>query len=103
MAPPPAAAVTPISRRPNGELHGGTSEALGAVHLLLGAALSITSSPPSRLASPPDSPFYQQRLKAWQPILTPGWVILVFILIGAPFVGIGIWLMDADSKVRGAA
>jgi len=41
---------------------------------------------------PEDSAFKQQRLKAWQPILTPRWVIGTFILIGIVFVPIGIAL-----------
>ena len=47
-----------------------------------------------------DSPFFQQRLKAWQPILTPGYLILSFIVIGAPFIGVGSYLMAVDSDVR---
>jgi hypothetical protein len=47
---------------------------------------------------PDDSAFKQQRLKAWQPILTPRWVIGTFILIGIVFVPIGISLkVGSDS------
>jgi hypothetical protein len=38
---------------------------------------------------PEDSAFKQQRLKAWQPLLTPFWVIATFFLIGVLFVILG--------------
>lgn len=41
---------------------------------------------------PSNSDFYQQRLKAWQPILTPKWVIITFLAIGIPFIIIGVLL-----------
>lgn len=48
---------------------------------------------------PTDSDFYQQRLKAWQPILTPRWVVLTFLIIGAPFIAIGYFLKVASDNV----
>eukprot|EP01006_Ploeotia_vitrea_P036447 TRINITY_DN66022_c2_g1_i1.p1 TRINITY_DN66022_c2_g1~~TRINITY_DN66022_c2_g1_i1.p1 ORF type:complete len:330 (+),score=175.78 TRINITY_DN66022_c2_g1_i1:126-1115(+) len=48
---------------------------------------------------PEDSDFKQQRLKAWQPLLTPGWVILTFLVIGVVFIPIGAVIMDASNKV----
>mmetsp|Transcript_28885 Transcript_28885/g.68110 ORF Transcript_28885/g.68110 Transcript_28885/m.68110 type:complete len:342 (-) Transcript_28885:60-1085(-) len=46
---------------------------------------------------PPDTDFYQQRLKAWQPILTPGYVTVTFCVIGAAFcfIGWGLWSASA--------
>lgn len=44
-----------------------------------------------------DSDFYQQRLKAWQPILTPGYVTLTFCLIGVVFSLVG-WLLWSSSN-----
>lgn len=41
---------------------------------------------------PEDTPFKQQKLKAWQPILTPRWVIGTFTLVGLIFIPIGIIL-----------
>lgn len=45
------------------------------------------NSPPTDRPFPPTQPtdtaFKQQRLPAWQPILTPKWVIISFTLIGA--------------------
>lgn len=41
------------------------------------------SPSPHDLYSPPlDTAFKQQRLPAWQPILTPKWVIITFTLVG---------------------
>ena len=48
---------------------------------------------------PTDSPFKQQRLKAWQPILTPNWVVGTFALIGIVFVPIGAWLISTSDGV----
>jgi len=46
-----------------------------------------------------DNDFYQQRLKAWQPILTPKWVVVTFVTIGIPFVIIGFLLKNASDMV----
>lgn len=43
--------------------------------------------------------FKQQRLQAWQPILTPHWVIATFFLFGAVFFGLGIVLVNFASQV----
>ena len=48
---------------------------------------------------PADSDFKQQRLKAWQPILTPAWVIGTFVVIGIAFVPIGAVLLAASDSV----
>lgn len=48
---------------------------------------------------PADSDFYQQRMKAWQPILTPKWVIITFAIIGIPFIVIGFLLKGASDSV----
>ena len=48
---------------------------------------------------PSDSPFKQQRLKAWQPILTPNWVVGTFIMIGVVFLPIGIALLSTSNSV----
>jgi hypothetical protein len=48
---------------------------------------------------PADSAFKQQRLKAWQPILTPMWVIASFVFIGIVFVPIGAVLLNASENV----
>eukprot|EP01125_Pyxidicula_operculata_P001392 TRINITY_DN11284_c0_g1_i1.p1 TRINITY_DN11284_c0_g1~~TRINITY_DN11284_c0_g1_i1.p1 ORF type:complete len:307 (-),score=46.65 TRINITY_DN11284_c0_g1_i1:111-1031(-) len=48
---------------------------------------------------PANTAFKQQKLKAWQPILTPLPVILSFIIIGVVFVPVGYVLLDASNKV----
>ncbi|GMH68574.1 hypothetical protein TrRE_jg1293, partial [Triparma retinervis] len=52
---------------------------------------------PSR--RPADTPFKQQRLNAWQPILTPTWVISTFLLIGIIFIPVGITLLSQSNNV----
>jgi len=48
---------------------------------------------------PEDSAFKQQRLKAWQPLLTPRWVIGTFLGIGILFVIIGGIILDYSKKI----
>jgi hypothetical protein len=48
---------------------------------------------------PEDSNFKQQRLKAWQPLLTPKWVISSFLLIGIAFVVIGGIVLNTSQGV----
>lgn len=48
---------------------------------------------------PHDTPFKQQRLKAWQPILTPYSVITVFVGIAIVFIPIGAAILSASSSV----
>ncbi|AES80879.2 LEM3 (ligand-effect modulator 3) family protein [Medicago truncatula] len=46
-----------------------------------------------------DSRFSQQELHAWQPILTPGWVIAIFTFIGLVFIPIGVASLFASEQV----
>ncbi|RHZ34577.1 hypothetical protein DYB31_012850, partial [Aphanomyces astaci] len=47
------------------------------------------------------TPFKQQKLKAWQPILTPNWVIGTFFVVGLIFIPIGIILrLESDNVVE---
>lgn len=48
---------------------------------------------------PEDTPFKQQRMKAWQPILTPIKVIAIFLIIGIIFVPVGTSLLSSSKKV----
>lgn len=48
---------------------------------------------------PKDNAFQQQKLKAWQPLLTPGWVYGTFAVIGTLFVGLGLIIMSASNSV----
>lgn len=49
---------------------------------------------------PPNTAFRQQRLKAWQPILTPKTVLPLFFTIGIIFAPIGGLLLYASSQVQ---
>ncbi|GAB0138140.1 hypothetical protein EsDP_00006384 [Epichloe bromicola] len=49
---------------------------------------------------PPNTAFRQQRLKAWQPILTPKTVLPLFFVIGIIFAPIGGLLLYASSQVQ---
>jgi hypothetical protein len=48
---------------------------------------------------PKDDAFHQQRLKSWQPILSPMTVIIIFSLIGVVFIPIGLALNSASSSI----
>ena len=48
---------------------------------------------------PPDTPFRQQRLPAWQPILTPKWVIITFTSLGLIFIPIGLIVISISNLV----
>ncbi|GAO14770.1 uncharacterized protein UV8b_04533 [Ustilaginoidea virens] len=58
--------------------------------------------PPEKQKSrrPPNTAFRQQRLKAWQPILTPKTVLPLFFTIGIIFAPIGGLLLYASSQVQ---
>ncbi|XP_065348535.1 cell cycle control protein 50A isoform X2 [Cloeon dipterum] len=49
---------------------------------------------------PADSAFRQQRLPAWQPILTAGTVLPTFFIIGIAFIPVGIGLLYFSDEVR---
>ncbi|KAK9478980.1 ligand-effect modulator 3 family [Lipomyces japonicus] len=49
---------------------------------------------------PPNTAFRQQRLKAWQPILTPKTVLPLFFTIGIIFAPIGALLLYASFRVQ---
>ncbi|KAK1065947.1 alkylphosphocholine resistance protein lem3 [Friedmanniomyces endolithicus] len=49
---------------------------------------------------PPNTAFRQQRLKAWQPILTPKTVLPLFFAVGIIFAPIGGLLLWASAKVQ---
>ncbi|XP_059489651.1 cell cycle control protein 50A isoform X2 [Neocloeon triangulifer] len=49
---------------------------------------------------PADSAFRQQRLPAWQPILTAGTVLPTFFIIGIAFIPVGIGLLYFSEEVR---
>ena len=51
-------------------------------------------------SAPADSAFKQQRLPAWQPILTAGTVLPTFFIIGIAFIPIGIGLLYFSNNVK---
>ncbi|KAI9197210.1 CDC50/LEM3 family [Polychytrium aggregatum] len=53
-----------------------------------------------RLKKPANTAFKQQRLKAWQPILTPKTVLPAYFIIGAIFIPIGIALYIVSDQVN---
>lgn len=55
--------------------------------------------PSSRSERPPDGDFQQQNLKAWQPLLTPNWVIGTFFVIAVLFIPIGILVLYLSESV----
>lgn len=46
-----------------------------------------------------DTKFKQQKLDAWQPILTPGWVIGTFLVVGCVFVPVGAYLFQLSQDL----
>ena len=48
---------------------------------------------------PIDSDFYQQRLRAWQPLLTPPVVIIIFAIVGIVFCIIGAVILTTTNSV----
>eukprot|EP00741_Cyanophora_paradoxa_P008740 tig00000140_g8462.t1 len=56
-------------------------------------------APPPGSKRPQNTAFKQQQLKAWQPILTPQWVISSFFIVGIVFVPIGIACLKASQDV----
>ena len=59
----------------------------------------MADSAPDKSKRPADTSFKQQRLKAWQPILTPYWVIGTFMVVGIAFVPLGVELKRASDSV----
>lgn len=59
-----------------------------------------TSEEPEKSKKPSNSNFKQQRLKAWQPILTAGTVLPMFFGVGIAFIPIGIGLLISSNMVQ---
>ncbi|XP_076671960.1 cell cycle control protein 50A isoform X2 [Andrena cerasifolii] len=62
-------------------------------------SISEVSSVP-KTKKPSDSAFKQQRLPAWQPILTAGTVLPTFFVIGIAFIPVGIGLLYFSDQVK---
>eukprot|EP01062_Namystynia_karyoxenos_P024159 TRINITY_DN19396_c0_g1_i1.p1 TRINITY_DN19396_c0_g1~~TRINITY_DN19396_c0_g1_i1.p1 ORF type:complete len:529 (+),score=102.12 TRINITY_DN19396_c0_g1_i1:127-1587(+) len=48
---------------------------------------------------PADTPFKQQRLRAWQPVFTPHWVVACFVFTATVFLPIGALVIVASDQV----
>ncbi|CAI4057506.1 hypothetical protein N7582_000877 [Saccharomyces uvarum] len=69
------------------------------VSLIKGVKTPLTKGGPTS-KKPPNTAFRQQRLKAWQPILTPQSVLPLLILVACIFTPIGIGLIVSATKVQ---
>lgn len=63
------------------------------------SAVAAEGQPKRKSRKPKYSRFTQQELPAWQPILTPGWVISIFTAIGLVFVPLGLASLFASQGV----
>ncbi|KAJ8682069.1 hypothetical protein QAD02_017861 [Eretmocerus hayati] len=61
---------------------------------------SAESDAAPKTKKPSDSAFKQQRLPAWQPILTAGTVLPTFFIIGIAFIPVGIALLYFSEDVK---
>ncbi|KAF9796568.1 hypothetical protein SFRURICE_011717 [Spodoptera frugiperda] len=64
------------------------------------ATSSETSEQNVKSRRPAESAFKQQRLPAWQPILTAGTVLPTFFVIGIAFIPVGIGLLYFSDEVK---
>ncbi|AGO12646.1 AaceriADR170Cp [[Ashbya] aceris (nom. inval.)] len=64
------------------------------------SAGSASLSGAQKSKKPPNTAFRQQRLKAWQPILSPQSILPLLILLSAVFVPIGIGLVISANNVQ---
>lgn len=60
----------------------------------------MSSKDTTQTKRPANTAFKQQRLKAWQPILTPKPVILSFLIVGIIFIPIGIGIVISSNEVH---
>lgn len=59
----------------------------------------VMSSEPQLKNRPEDTPFKQQRLTSWQPILTPPVVIILFLVVGIIFIPVGVELQRISDDI----
>jgi hypothetical protein len=60
-------------------------------------AASETDAPKNR---PPNTAFRQQRMRAWQCVLTPKLIVTIFSILAAIYLGFGAWLTYLAHTVR---
>lgn len=58
------------------------------------------STPPASLNQPDNTAFTQQRLPAWQPLLSAGTVLPLFFVLGAAFLAIGLGLFFSSQDIQ---
>lgn len=63
-------------------------------------AVPVNEEPQIKSKKPSNSAFKQQKLPAWQPILTAGTVLPTFFIIGLAFIPIGIGLLVSSNNVQ---
>ncbi|KAG8200774.1 hypothetical protein JTE90_006356 [Oedothorax gibbosus] len=63
-------------------------------------ASSNSGEPQTNSKRPSNSAFKQQKLPAWQPILTAGTVLPTFFIIGLAFIPVGIGLLISSDHVK---
>ncbi|CAL1287532.1 unnamed protein product [Larinioides sclopetarius] len=63
-------------------------------------ASPISDEPQIQSKKPSNSAFKQQKLPAWQPILTAGTVLPTFFIIGLAFIPVGIGLFVSSNQVQ---
>lgn len=66
----------------------------------LGATGGATGVAAAKTRKPDNTAFKQQRLPAWQPILTAGTVLPAFFVIGLIFIPIGIGIFVTSNNIR---
>lgn len=59
--------------------------------------MSAAATPTSN--KPPDDAFHQQKMQAWQPIMTPLKVVIIFVCIGVSFIPTGVTLLKISNDV----
>ncbi|KAJ2907742.1 alkylphosphocholine resistance protein lem3, partial [Coemansia aciculifera] len=64
------------------------------------AASTAAGAGEPKTKQPSNTAFKQQRLRAWQPLLTPKSVLPTFFIIGIIFAPIGGWLLWASERVN---
>nr|XP_055111820.1 cell cycle control protein 50A isoform X2 [Symphalangus syndactylus] len=105
-------------RRPSGSCQGQPAGPLGGPPASRGAARrgsmamnynakdEVDGGPPcapggtAKTRRPDNTAFKQQRLPAWQPILTAGTVLPIFFIIGLIFIPIGIGIFVTSNNIR---
>lgn len=84
----------------------GRAEARGPMAMNYNAKDEVDGGPPcppggaAKTRRPDNTAFKQQRLPAWQPILTAGTVLPTFFIIGLIFIPIGIGIFVTSNNIR---